>query len=254
MEQYRRPAELLLHARYAIALTGAGISVESGIPDFRGKDGLWARYDPMEYAHIDSFRRNPAKVWNMLAEMDELIASVQPNDAHRALAVLEKLGVLRSVVTQNIDSLHQRAGSRDVVEFHGNFRTFSCDECYKGYARDEVSLEKRPPLCKCGGPLRPDIVFFGEGIPEDAHVRAVEAAGRCDLMLVIGTSASVVPASYLPRVAKSRGATIIEINPSLSELSAWATDEHVMEPAAGAMRGIMAAIAEINPDFKDVDR
>ena len=253
MKKYLIAAELLLKASHAIALTGAGISVESGIPDFRSQEGLWSRYDPTEYAYIDSFRFDPAKVWKMLAEMNALIASAVPNDAHRALAGLEKLGVIRTVVTQNIDSLHQRAGSCDVVEFHGNFRTFRCDGCYKGYPGSEVSLEKLPPMCKCGGPLRPEIVFFGEGIPSEAHARAVEAAGRCDLMLVIGTSASVAPASYLPQVAKSRGACIVEINPSVSELSAWATDLHIMEPAAGAMRNIMAAITEIKPVFKDIN-
>jgi NAD-dependent deacetylase len=245
MDKYRKSSDLLRNSRHAIALTGAGISVESGIPDFRSKDGLWSRYNPMEYAYIESFRANPGKVWKMLRELDVLLDRAMPNDAHIALAALEDMGLIKAVVTQNIDSLHQRAGSANVVEFHGHFRSLRCDHCSAVCARDEVSLEELPPECKCGGPLRPEIVFFGEQIPPDAHRRAVEAARACDLMLVIGTSASVAPASHLPRIAKERGAFVLEVNPGVSELSGWATDLHVMDPAASAMRNIMALVKEV---------
>ena len=176
MDKYFRFAELLLESRYAVALTGAGISVESGIPDFRGKDGVWARYDPFEYGHIDSFRSDPVKVWNMLMEMSTLVEGVSPNDAHYALGELERLGVLKMVITQNVDSLHQKGGALNVVEFHGSFRGMHCDHCRRPYLPSEVSLVELPPLCGCGGPIRPDVVLFGEGIPDEAYSLAFDAA------------------------------------------------------------------------------
>ncbi|MEM5790067.1 MAG: Sir2 family NAD-dependent protein deacetylase, partial [Syntrophobacteraceae bacterium] len=136
MSDYHKFSELLCGSRYAVALTGAGISVESGIPDFRSKNGLWSRYDPNEYAYIESFRKDPDKVWKMLVEMDELFSIVQPNKAHLALSELEKLGILKMLVTQNIDSLHQRAGSTNVVEFHGHFRSLHCESCMRTCLRE----------------------------------------------------------------------------------------------------------------------
>jgi NAD-dependent deacetylase len=242
MDKYQEFSELLIQSRWAVALTGAGISVESGIPDFRSKEGLWARYDPFEYGHIDSFRANPAKVWKLLMEMGALTESANPNEAHIALGELERLGIIKMVITQNVDSLHQRGGSRNVVEFHGNFREMHCDNCLKPFLREEISLETIPPLCSCGGPIRPDVVLFGEGIPPQAYARAFEAAGLCDLMLVVGTSATVAPASQLPLVAKKNGAHILEINPASSEMSYWVTELHIMEPAAAAMRSIMEIV------------
>jgi len=239
MEEYRKFSELLLQSKYAIALTGAGISVESGIPDFRSRGGLWTRFDPREYAYIDSFRANPVKVWKMLTEMDALLLGAHPNDAHTALGELEKLGIIKMVVTQNIDSLHQRGGSVNVVEFHGHFRSLHCDNCFRIYPREAVVLDSLPPECECGGLLRPDIIFFGEGIPPDAYARAIEAAGKCDLMLVVGTSASVAPASHLPRIARKAGARILEINPVESELSGLITDMHIKESAGKALKNIL---------------
>lgn len=239
---------MLLRSRYAIALTGAGISVESGIPDFRGKNGLWSRLDPFEYGHIDSFRLNPGKVWKMLMEMGALVESVNPNGAHIALAELEKLGVIKMVITQNVDSLHQRAGSINVIEFHGNFRRMHCDRCHKVYMRADVSLVRLPPLCTCGGPVRPDIVMFGEGIPHEAYSRAFDAAAKCDLMLVVGTSASVVPASELPRIAKKNGAHVLEINPVASDLTRKITELHIMESAGQALGNILGIVKSMHPE------
>jgi NAD-dependent deacetylase len=253
MNIYHQFSQFLVKSRYAMALTGAGISVESGIPDFRSKGGLWSKYDPMEYAYIDSFRVNPGKVWNMLAEMDSLFAGACPNDAHLALAEMEKLGIVRMVVTQNIDSLHQRGGSSNVVEFHGHFRSLHCDRCFRVYMREGLLFDKLPPLCSCGGPLRPDIVFFGEGIPQDAYLSAVEAAGKCDLMLVVGTSASVAPASELPRIAKRAGARILEINPGKSELSGLITDLHIAESAGKALRNVLLAIKEMGSKKEEMN-
>lgn len=239
MDKYHTFAKLLLASRYAVALTGAGISVESGIPDFRGSDGLWSKYDPFEYGHIDSFRADPGRVWNMLSEMSALVRSVSPNDAHYALGELERLGVLKAVITQNVDSLHQRGGSSNVVEFHGNFRGMHCNDCQRHYIPSEALLAELPPVCACGGPIRPDVVLFGEGIPDEAYSLAFEAATKCDLMVVVGTSASVAPASDLPRVARRRGARIVEINPEASELPRDIAELHIMEPAGAAFRNIL---------------
>lgn len=251
MNSFRTFSEMLLKSRYAVVLTGAGISVESGIPDFRSRDGLWSRYDPGEYAYIDSFRKDPGKVWAMLAEMDILLSRAQPNDAHIALGELERMGIVKTVVTQNIDSLHQRGGSSRVVEFHGHFRSLHCDECRRLYSREETTLDSLPPRCSCGGPLRPDIIFFGEGIPHEAYEQAVDAASRCDLMLVVGTSASVAPASHLPMIAKQNGARLLEINPVSSELSGQFTDLRIGERAGISLRNILRIVRELRSNSKD---
>ncbi len=242
MDIYRKAAHRISQSRYAVALTGAGISVESGIPDFRSAGGLWSRYDPMEFGHIDSFRADPGKVWKMLLDMDKLLRDAKPNPAHGALAELERRGILKAVITQNVDSLHQKAGSRFVIEYHGHNRTLRCDGCGLRVNRESVALERIPPRCACGGPLRPDFVFFGEDIPPEAHARAVLAAESCDLMIVIGTSATVAPASQLPLMARQGGAFILEINPDATALTGSITDLHIAESAAGAMRGIMAML------------
>lgn len=242
MDVYEQVAERIRRSRYAIALTGAGISVESGIPDFRSSDGLWSKYDPLEYAYIESFRANPAKVWRMLVELDTVLLKAKPNGAHLSLAELEKRGMLRVVVTQNVDSLHQRAGSKVVVEFHGNNRTLRCDACGWRVPREAVSLASLPPMCSCGTALRPDLVFFGEAIPTDAYNQALAAAEKCDFMVIVGTSASVAPASHLPLFAKRRGAFLLEINPRASELSHHMTDLRIAEPAGVALPAILTAI------------
>lgn len=237
-------AHALRKSSYVAVLTGAGISVESGIPDFRSPGGLWSRFDPMEYGHIASFRANPGKVWEMLVEMDELLSKARPNPAHYALAELENAGIVKGIVTQNVDSLHQHAGSREVVEFHGNNRTLRCDRCGRSVERDKISLTRLPPLCACGGPLRPDFVFFGENIPASTHDRALVHASRCDVMMIVGTSVSVAPASHLPYVAKARGASIIEINLLPSQLTDAMCDFRVLESAGSALPAIVAALRE----------
>ncbi len=244
MDDYRRMAGRIYRSAYVVALTGAGISVESGIPDFRSAGGLWSKYDPMEYGTIESFRANPAKVWKMLAELDEVLLRADPNPAHRALAELEKRGILRLIITQNVDSLHQRAGNTKVVEFHGNNRTLRCDSCGRTFPRATVSLKSLPPRCLCGEALRPELVFFGEPIPGEAFHQAIAAAEKCDLMLIVGTSASVAPASQIPQVAKRKGAFLLEINPKASELSHHLTDFRIAEPAGIALPGILAALDE----------
>ena len=218
-ELIRRSAGFIRDSRTTAALTGAGISVESEIPAFRGKNGLWERYDPEEYAHIDSFIKDPKKVWKMLKEFVGVCREAEPNTAHTSLASLEEMGLLAGIITQNVDGLHQRAGSSEVIEFHGGNSTHSCLHCKKVFPTEEISLVILPPLCSCGGPLRPDFVFFGEAIPQTALLRSIELSHSCELMLIIGTTGLVMPAAQMPYIAKSAGARLIEINPEQSAYS-----------------------------------
>ena len=239
----KRAAEDLAAARNVVALTGAGISTESGIPPFRGKGGLWEKFDPMEIAHIDAFMKDPARVWNLLVkELKVILDKASPNDGHKGLAQLEKLGILKTIITQNIDGLHQAAGNTDVIEFHGNFAWQRCMDCHQKYETGSVDISEIPPLCRCGGILRPDAVFFGEMIPQDALWRSRQAATDCDLMLVVGTSAVVQPAALMPVYAKETGAKIIEINPEKTPLTFETSDYLIMGPAGDVMNRIMLAL------------
>ncbi len=229
----------LRNSQKAVALTGAGISVESGIPAFRGSQGLWDRYDPMEFAHIDAFLANPKKVWGMLVELGNIVARAKPNPAHLALAELERMGHLKAVITQNIDALHQSAGNEEVIEFHGNGQRLICLSCGKRFPQEAVSLDDLPPRCSCQGILKPDVVFFGEPIPAEASQRAFQYAQDCDLMLVVGTSAVVAPASHLPFVAKQRGALICEINLERTHLSETIADYVLESSASQALTSIL---------------
>ena len=242
----KKVAEDLAMAEYVVALTGAGISIESGIPPFRGKGGLWERFDPMEIAHIDAFMCNPAKVWNILVkEMKEIVDSALPNDGHKGLAKLEDMGKLKTVITQNIDGLHQAAGNTDVIEFHGTFAWQRCMDCNKKYETCNVDISVIPPLCACGGILRPDAVFFGELISPDAMWRSRQAAFNCDLMLVVGTSAVVQPASLMPVYAKQNGAKVVEINPERTPLTAEISDYLIMGEAGDIMNRILAEMNKL---------
>jgi len=207
----KKAAEIICRSKLTAALTGAGISVESGIPDFRSRGGLWERFDPMEYGTIDAFRTDPAKVWVMLEEMSRVMDRAQPNAAHKGLAGLEGLGLLQGIITQNIDNLHQEAGSRKVIEYHGNCSTLSCLSCDEQYQAEAVSRHL-PPKCSCGEILKPDVVFFGEAIPTRPVLESQELASACQAFLVVGTSATVAPANAIPRIAQMTGATVIEIN------------------------------------------
>jgi len=220
-------------SQHVVALTGAGISVESGIPPFRGKGGVWEKFDPMEFAHIDAFMRDPAKVWRtLIGEMKTTLDTARPNDGHLGLAQLETLGYLKTIITQNVDGLHQMAGNTDVIEFHGSFAVMQCLECRRKIDTSEVTLEEIPPKCACGGILRPDCVFFGEMIPSTHLTRSQAVASHCDLMLVIGTSAIVQPAAFMPVIAKQSGATVIEINPEPTPLT-HATSDVLLQGRAG---------------------
>jgi NAD-dependent deacetylase len=225
MALIKRVAKDIVASRKTIALTGAGISVESGIPDFRSAGGLWSKYDPEEYAHINAFRSNPAKVWQMIRDMMDLVLGAEPNPAHIALAELEKMGLLQAVITQNVDGLHQRGGSKEVVEFHGSNQWLVCLGCGHRQEAASLSLEDIPPRCpQCSSILKPDVVFFGEPIPWEAQNRSFEEARSCDLVLVIGTSALVYPAAGIPPLAKQNGAKVAEINMESTPLTGFISD------------------------------
>jgi len=196
-----------------VALTGSGISIASGIPSFRGTGGLWDKYNPEEYATIEAFTQNPAKVWQMIIEFQMVIQKARPNATHFALAQLEKLGYLHAIITQNVDGLHQMAGNTNVIEFHGNNRYVVCVNCARRYRGEDISTRILPPRCSCGGILKPDIVLFGESIPFEALSRSKKEVQQCGVVLVIGTSAAVAPAADIPFFASRIGATVIEINP-----------------------------------------
>ena len=242
MEPFEEAAKAIKNSNNTVARTGAGISVESGIPDFRSPGGLWSKYDPMEFGHIRSFQSHPGKVWQMLLEIDTLLERATPNRAHLSLAKLEEMGMLHAIITQNIDSLHQKAGSNKVIEYHGHGRSLRCDACGKTYPRSVVDQENLPPLCTCGDPLRPEVVFFGEPIPVRARQEADTAAAGCRVMLIIGTSASVAPANYLPIIAKNHGAKIIEVNPMPTDLSEHLKDISIREKASKVLETILKLV------------
>lgn len=224
-ETIQRAAEIISKSKHLIALTGAGISVESGIPDFRSSGGLWEKYDPMVYAHIDSFHRSPEMVWEMIFEMVGMTKQAKPNTAHSALAELEKMGLLKAIITQNIDNLHQEAGSRNVIEYHGNAHVLQCLRCNAEYSIDEYPDDGTIPKCRsCNEILKPGVVFFGEIIPEDALMESQMLAGSSDAILVVGTSAVVYPASNIPYMAKQNRAAVIEMNLEHTGLTGSITD------------------------------
>jgi NAD-dependent deacetylase len=205
----------------AVVLTGAGVSTESGIPDYRSPTGIWAELDPMEYASLRAFQADPEKVWRFYAQRIEMLTGAEPNDAHHALAELERRGFVSAIVTQNIDLLHERAGSRDVVEVHGSIRTASCPECGTAFPL-EKSLLPLPRCADCGAVLKPDVVFFGELLPRAAIDRAYELARGTRLLLVVGSSLEVYPVADLPLETVRAGGSFAIVNRGPTGLDASA--------------------------------
>jgi NAD-dependent deacetylase len=231
-----RLAGILRESGCTVALTGAGASVDSGLPDFRSPGGIWDRYNVVEYAHLDAFLSHPEKVWRFVRELVESYGDAQPNDGHRALAALEAAGRLEGVVTQNIDGLHQAADSRRVVEFHGSLRRLCCLSCRRRYDFDAAMRAAMPCRCPvCRRFLKPDFVFFGEAIPPEALEEAFGLARRCEVLLVAGTSAEVAPASLIPYEAKDAGAVVVEVNTRPTVLTGAITDFYLEEPFAVAL-------------------
>lgn len=232
-------ADKLRDAEKIVFVTGAGISQESGIPTFRGKDGLWRKYDAMKLATIEAFCENPKLVWEWYEERRSNIMAAKPNAGHLAIAELEKLKSVH-VLTQNIDGLHQRAGSKQVYELHGSIITIKCTVCdFKDTMT--TSFSQLPPICKCGNILRPDVVWFGEPLPQTVWQDAMKQASYCDVMIVVGTSLAVSPANLLPVYAEQNGATLIEVNPEETLMSAE-MDLSIRSSAAKALPDLLTTL------------
>lgn len=244
----RRAAEAIKNSKAGIAFTGAGISVESGIPDFRGAGGLWEKYDPAIYASIDTFRTQPERCWEMIFDMLELTDTAKPNPGHIALAELEEMGFLKAVITQNIDNLHQRGGSKRVIEYHGNSVRLVCLKCKSEYSMDEYDRKDRvPPKCKqCNAILKPSIVFFGEMIPHDALYDSSDLSNIADVVIVAGTSAVVYPAAAIPDTAKRNGAFIIESNIEKTSFTNRITDVFLQGPSGVKLPELVQAVRELS--------
>jgi len=236
-------ADLIRSAQPCVVLTGAGISTESGIPDCRSPTGIWAQFDPMEYATISAFRRDPEKVWSFYAPRFSMLASAEPNDAHRALAELERRGYVRAVVTQNIDLLHERAGTRELVEVHGSIRQCECVECGAAYPLAEVRRmldgAAVPRCVSCESVLKPGVVMFGELLPEVAIDRAFELAREAALLLVVGSTLEVTPVGSLPweTVQAGGGVAIVNLGPT-------AFDRHATLKIEGKAGEVLRAVVE----------
>lgn len=215
-ERIKLAAELISKAKHAVVFTGAGVSAESGIPTFRGENGLWKRYNPEEVASIEGFRKNPRAFWEFAREL-LIKRSAKPNPAHYAIAELEKMGIVKAVITQNVDMLHQRAGSTRVLELHGSMEYVDCLDCGTTYTWSDLikTVEKgETPICKnCNSKyLKPRVVFFGEPLPQETLTEAMEESRQADVFIVVGSSLVVYPAARLPYLAKSSGAKMIIVN------------------------------------------
>ena len=242
-EKIVRAAEKIVGAKHLVAFTGAGISVESGIPPFRGEEGLWSKYNP-EVLELSHFHKYPLASWTVIKEIFyDFFVEALPNVAHQALAELEKNGLLKCVITQNIDNLHQAAGNTVVHEFHGNSHKLVCTKCKRHFTLAEVNLDVLPPKCaNCGGLIKPDFIFFGEGIPSEAYQASHIAAGKADVFVIIGSTGEVSPANHIPVHAKNTGATIIEVNPENSKYTNFITDIHLKGKAGEIMAKLMEQI------------
>lgn len=243
-ETVRKAAQEICQSTKTIALTGAGISVESGIPDFRSTGGLWERFNPIEYGTIGAFQANPEKVWQMLQEVSDLVASARPNPAHKGLGRLQELGLLHTIITQNVDYLHQEGGATRVIEYHGNAKTLACIWCNQRYDSDELGGQI-PPKCSCGKILKPDMVFFGEPIPIRALQESYELASSCRALLIVGTSGEVAPANTIPETAKRAGATIIEVNVEPTVLTEYLTDIFLQGKASEMVTELVSEVENI---------
>ncbi len=248
MNDWNQAAALLRSARFAVALTGAGISSESGLDTFRGGGGFWKKFPPERYATLSAFRKNPERCWKLFLELGRLIERAEPNRAHRILAAWEARGLLKAVITQNVDGLHQRAGSRCVVEFHGSHRRLECLACGAGAEAPAAGETRKAPRCSCGAVMKPAAVLFEEAVPARALEEARHLSEACDCLLVIGTSAAVVPASHIPgavkapRPARPGGGAVIEINPEKTFLSA--SDAALRAPASEALARLDSLLQE----------
>ncbi|MEW6051646.1 MAG: NAD-dependent deacylase [Candidatus Zixiibacteriota bacterium] len=243
----KKIARVIRQSRRCVVLTGAGISAESGVPTFRGKEGLWGKFRPEELATMGAFLANPKIVWEWYNWRRQLIAKVEPNAGHYALAEMSRWFRSFTLVTQNVDNLHRLAGSTEVLELHGNIYRNKCAKCGRLFEETEEIEPSRIPACRyCGGAIRPDVVWFGEMLPEDVIDLAFRRSEEADLFLSVGTSALVHPAATLPVVAKRHGAVLVEINPEPTPLSELA-DYAIQQPAGQALPALMNLLREAKP-------
>lgn len=221
----RAAASVIMASKHTTAFTGAGISVESGIPPFRGPEGLWSKYDP-KFLDVEYFSTHADESWHVIKTLFyDFFGKVLPNRAHEAIARLESEGLIKAVITQNIDNLHQEAGCKNVIEFHGNYKYLVCPECHRRYKAEKELMKVIPPHCPEDQQiLKPDFVFFGESIPVDASEAAFNEAATADVFILVGTTGEVMPANMIPRLAKQNGATIIEVNTDSSSYTSDVTD------------------------------
>jgi NAD-dependent deacetylase len=251
-EAILQAADLISGSKHAVALVGAGMSAESGVPTFRGPEGLWTKHGEPDLRDYDRFREDPAKWWEMrisrqsqFSEMIEALDRAVPNEGHFALKDMEDDGFLKHIITQNIDNLHQIAGSRKITEIHGNRTKLRCIECNSRWDLDEFPMDELPPHCTdCGGIVKGDTVMFGEPIPRDALDECVEQTWQCDCMLLIGTSAVVYPAAGFPVDVKGKGGVLIEINPNETPLTRM-SDVIVRSPSGEALPRIVDRLREL---------
>jgi NAD-dependent deacetylase len=237
-------ARVARQSQRCVVLTGAGISAESGVPTFRGKEGLWGKFRPEELATMDAFMANPKIVWEWYNWRRELIGEVKPNAGHRALAEMARCFPSFTLITQNVDNLHRLAGSTEILELHGNIYRNKCAECGRPFAEAELIDPKEIPACsQCGGRIRPDVVWFGEMLPEDVIELAFERSEEADLFFSIGTSALVHPAATLPVVAKRHGAILVEINPEETPLSGIA-DFSLAQPSGQVLPALVELLRQ----------
>ncbi len=244
---YDTAAKWIAEAKQAVAFTGAGISVESGIPTFRGPDGLWSRYDP-QVLDLGYFYAHPKDSWEVIREIfyDYMEKKPMPNAAHILLAQLEKDEIVKGIITQNIDGLHQKAGSRNVIQFHGTAQRLVCTQCRKKYDLRPGMLDTLPPLCEsCGGLMKPDFIFFGEGIGPEEYQKSEELCKEADLLIIVGTTGEVMPASMIPYEA--RKAKVIEINPEPSRYTEDKSDVFLQEKATVAAKELIRRLDNITP-------
>lgn len=240
---FDKAVKLIKSATHMVAFTGAGISVESGVPPFRGKGGLWNSYDPA-LLELEQFKKKPKETWKLLKKLFyKYFGTAQPNNAHYALADLEENGFIKAVITQNIDNLHQLAGSKNVIDFHGNISRMVCLSCKHFFAKDDYSLNDLPLKChECGGLIKPDVTFFGEAVPEPANTLANRHAEMSDVLLVIGSTGEVYPAVLLPETAKETGAKIIEINTNETQFTNKITDIFLKGQATDIMSELVGRL------------
>ena len=239
MKMFDNVSQKLRDSKKIVFVTGAGISQESGIPTFRGKDGHWRNHDPMKLASIDAFFDDPKLVWEWYEDRRKNILAAKPNEGHFTISKMEKFKDV-VILTQNIDGLHQRSGSTNVLELHGSIIRIKCTVCNFSDNTTE-NFELLPPKCECGNILRPDVVWFGEALPQDVWKNAMKEASTCDIMIIAGTSLVVSPANTLPIYAKQNGATLIEVNPEKTVMSND-MDLSIQATSANALPKILAIL------------